>query len=146
MYIQITNNELTAWGAYPFDDFTKEIPEIDYNDFIQNREKYIFQDENIVLNPNWETEQQTKEKERIARLSCTKRDFVLLLQEQGISYKNTLKPLIETNEQASVEWELCERLYRFNPLLDKLGATLGITPEQLDAIFINVNKTQNATL
>ena len=58
----------------------------------------------------------------------------------------TLKPLIEANEQASVEWELCERLYRFNPLLDKLGATLGITPEQLDAIFINVNKTQNATL
>ena len=63
MYIQVTDNNLTAWGAYPFDDFTKEIPEIDYNDFIQNREKYIFQDENIVLNPNWETEQQTKEKE-----------------------------------------------------------------------------------
>lgn len=83
----------------------------------------------------YKDKQKSKEKERIARLSCTKRDFVLLLQEQGISYKNTLKPLIEANEQASIEWELCERLYRFNPLLDQMAGGLGITSEQLDTIF-----------
>lgn len=83
----------------------------------------------------YKEKQKNKEKERIARLSCTKRDFVLLLQEQGISYKNTLKPLIEANEQASIEWELCERLYRFNPLLDQMAGGLGITSEQLDTIF-----------
>jgi hypothetical protein len=135
MYIQVTDNNLTAWGAYPFEGYTKELPFIDYEDYSANPGKYIYANGNITLNPNWEAEQEQKEKERIARLSCTKRDFVLLLQEQGISYKNTLKPLIEANEQASIEWELCERLYRFNPLLDQMAGGLGITSEQLDTIF-----------
>lgn len=135
MYIQVTDNNLTAWGAYPFEGYTRELPFIDYEDYSANPGKYIYANGNITLNPNWEAEQELKEKERIARLSCTKRDFVLLLQEQGISYKNTLKPLIEANEQASIEWELCERLYRFNPLLDQMAGGLGITSEQLDTIF-----------
>ena len=62
-----------------------------------------------------------------------------MLQEMGISYKNTLKPLIDANEQASIEWELCERLHRFNPLLDQMAGSLGITPEQLDIIFKRAN-------
>lgn len=139
MYIQVTDNNLTAYGAYPFEGHTKELPFIDYEDYSANPDKYIYANGNITLNPNWEAEQEQKEKERVARLSCTKRDFVLLLQEQGISYRNTLKPLIDADEQASIEWELCERLYRFNPLLDQMAGVLGITPEQLDIIFKRAN-------
>lgn len=135
MYIQVIDNKLTAWGAYPFEGYTKELPLIDYEDYVNNPGKYIFQNNTVVRNPNWEAEQEQKEKERVARLSCTKRDFVLLLQEQGISYRNTLKPLIDADEQASIEWELCERLYRFNPLLDQMAGVLGITSAQLDTIF-----------
>lgn len=135
MYIQIENNNLTAYGAYPFEGHTKEVPSVDYEDYVNNPGKYIFQNNTVVRNPNWEAEQEQKEKERVARLSCTKRDFVLLLQEQGISYRNTLKPLIDADEQASIEWELCERLYRFNPLLDQMAGVLGITSAQLDTIF-----------
>ena len=79
-----------------------------------------------------------QERERIARLSCTKRDFVLLLQEQGITYPQ-LKTLIAQNEQAQMEWDLCERLYRFNPLLDVMGAQLGVSSEMLDYIFRKAN-------
>lgn len=79
-----------------------------------------------------------RERERIARLSCTKRDFALLLQEQGITYAQ-LKTLIAQNEQAQMEWDLCERLYRFNPLLDVMGAQLGISSEVLDYIFKKAN-------
>ena len=139
MYIQVIDNKLTAWGAYPFEGYTRELPLIDYEDYTNNPGKYIYSNGDITVNPNWQTEQELKEKERVARLSCTKRDFVLMLQEQGISYKNTLKPLIEANEQASTEWELCERLYRFNPLLDKMASDLGITPEQLDIMFKKAN-------
>jgi hypothetical protein len=118
-YIAYTTDEL--WGKVCNDRNAWDIRNGVFTD-LRNTQEY-------------KDKQKSKEKERIARLSCTKRHFVLLLQEQGISYKNTLKPLIEANEQASIEWELCERLYRFNPLLDQMAEGLGITSEQLDTIF-----------
>ena len=100
--------------------------------------KYIVENGELVRNPNYEAEQELKEKERVARLSCTKRDFALMLQELGITYSQ-LKELIATNEQAQLEWELCERLYRFNPMLDVMALQLGITSEQLDGLFKYAN-------
>lgn len=135
MYIQVIDNKLTAWGAYPFEGYTKELPFIDYEDYSANPGKYIYANGNITLNPNWEAEQELKEKERIARLSCTKRDFVMMLEQQGIDYFETLEPMINANRQAKLEWQLCEKLYRFNPLIDQLAGSLGITSEQLDTIF-----------
>ena len=84
-------------------------------------------------------EKEQEEKERIARLSCTKRDFALMLQEMGVDYFTTLKPLIESNPQAQLEWELCERLYRFNPMLDLMASQMGVTSEQLDGLFKYAN-------
>ena len=92
-----------------------------------------------VINPDYEAEQELKEKERIARLSCTKRDFALMLQEMGVDYFTQLKPLIDSNAQAQLEWELCERLYRFNPMIDLMAGQLGVTPEQLDGLFKYAN-------
>lgn len=103
-----------------------------------NSEKYIVVDGELILNPDYEKEQEEKEKERVKMLSCTKRDFALMLQEIGITYTQ-LKELIEQNEQAQLEWDLCERLYRFNPLLDVMAAQLGITPLQLDMLFKTAN-------
>lgn len=139
MYIQITDGKLTAWGAYPFEGYTKELPFIDYEDYSANPGKYVYANGNITLNPNWEAEQELKEKERIARLSCTKRDLVMMLEQQGIDYFETLEPMINANRQAKLEWQLCEKLYRFNPLLDQLAGSLGITSEQLDIIFRRAN-------
>lgn len=79
-----------------------------------------------------------REKERIAKLTCTKRVFALMLQELGISY-TMLKELIATNEQAQLEWDLCVSLERQNPLLDVMALQLGITSEQLDGLFRYAN-------
>ena len=79
-----------------------------------------------------------QEKERIAKLTCTKRVFALMLQELGISY-TMLKELIATNEQAQLEWDLCVELERKNPLLDVMAMQLGITAEQLDGLFRYAN-------
>ncbi len=86
----------------------------------------------------YKEKQKQKEHERIQMLSCTKRDFALMLQELGVTYSQ-LKALIASSEQAQLEWDLCERLYRFNPLLDVMAAQLGITPLQLDMIFKTAN-------
>ena len=110
-----------------------------YNDFSQNPEKYIYSDGEIVLNPNFEQEEKNKEKERIGNLTCTKRVFALMLEQLGVGYFDKVKPLIESNTQASLEWELCIELERKNPLLDVMAIQLGITPDVLDNLFRYAN-------
>lgn len=82
-----------------------------------------------------EKEKQEQEKERIKSLICTKRVFVLLLEELGLDYFEQIEPLINANRQAKLEWELCVELERKNPLLDQMAKQLDITPEQLDKLF-----------
>lgn len=83
-------------------------------------------------------QKELEEKERIAKLTCTKRVFALMLQEMGITYVQ-LKELIATNEQAQLEWDLCVELERGNPLLDIMAMQLGITSEKLDGLFKYAN-------
>lgn len=83
-------------------------------------------------------EQAQKERERIGNLTMTKRVFALILKEYGITYAQ-LKKLIDTNEDAQLEWDLCCELQRKNPLLDIMAAKMNITPEQLDNMFKYAN-------
>jgi hypothetical protein len=87
----------------------------------------------------WQAEQEQKERERINNLTCTKRVFALMLQEVGVDYITVLKPLIESNPQAQLEWDLCVELQRGNPLLDIMASQLNITSEHLDLIFKYAN-------
>ena len=92
----------------------------------------------VIINPNYEKELEQKERERISKLTCTKRNFALMLQKLGITYSQ-LKDLISKNEQALLEWDLCVELERSNPLLDKMAAELDIMPETLDKMFKYAN-------
>ena len=89
--------------------------------------------------PEYKQKQEEKEKQRILSLTVTKRVFALALQEYGIGY-NTLKQLIAQNEQAQLEWDLCERLYRNNPLIDIMAQQMGLSSEIIDYIFIKANE------
>lgn len=85
-----------------------------------------------------EEEKQEQERERISHLKCTKRVLALILQQMGITYTR-LKELIATNEQAQLEWDLCVELERSNPLLDIVGAELGLSSADIDNIFQYAN-------
>jgi hypothetical protein len=75
-----------------------------------------------------------QEKERIAKLKLTKREvFLGLYQAKGV-IPDMIKAQI-TDPQALIEFEYANDYYRGNPLIDIVGATLGITPEQLDKFF-----------
>lgn len=100
---------------------------------------FVYENDEIVINPNYEEEQRQKEREHILSLTCTKRVFALMLQELGVDYITQLKPLIESNPQAQLEWELCVELLRNNPLLDLMASQLGITSDQLDKLFQYAN-------
>ena len=96
--------------------------------------KYIVSSGKLILNPDYEKQKEQEEKERVARLNMTKLDFATYLQEYGVSYSQ-LKQVLATNDDAQMQWDLCERVYRFNPLLDELAKGFGISSEQLDRMF-----------
>ena len=109
--------------------------------------KYYSTDKWDIINGEFidisDTEEYRKKKEEerkeyILSLKCTKRVLALALKEFGITYTQ-LKDLIDSDEDAQLEWDLCVELQRSNPLLDKFGERLGITPEQIDNIFLYAN-------
>ena len=138
MFYRIRENKLYDYADYNYDIDCLETDIITQPELDEYPNKVIIEDNILILNPNYEQEEKEKEKERISHLKCTKRVLALMLQQMGISYTR-LKNLIATNEQAQLEWDLCIELERSNPLLDIMGAQLGITPEQLDIMFKYAN-------
>lgn len=100
---------------------------------------YVISDGKLIKNPNYEEEKAARERERISHLKCTKRVFVLMLEQMGLDYFEQIAPLINANRQASLEWTLCVELERSNPLLDLMGEQLGVSPTQIDKLFQYAN-------
>lgn len=118
--------------------YTQELLDKDiYNlgEVIETQDEYVLDGEEYVLNDEAYQERQAQaEKERIAKLSLTKREvFLGLYQAKGVT-PDMIKAQI-TDPQALIEFEYANDYYRGNPLIDIVGATLGITPEQLDKFF-----------
>ena len=132
MYYTIKDNVMyQANNANALKDYLTEIKVLpsDYE-----VDKYIVVDNELVINENYEQEQALKEQERIAKLKLTKREvFLGLFQAKGVT-PDMIKAQI-TDTQALIEFEYANDYYRGNPLIDIVGATLGITPEQLDCFF-----------
>ena len=79
-------------------------------------------------------QKELEEKERIAKLKLTKREvFLGLYQAKGVT-PEIIKSQI-TDPMALIEFEYANDYFRGNPLIDSVGAVLGITPEQLDVFF-----------
>ena len=75
-----------------------------------------------------------KEKERVAMLKMTPRDFLLAITDMGVEWA-AIKALIDSNPQVAIELQFCNNVYRGNPLLDQLCGQFNITSEQLDELF-----------
>lgn len=134
MFLGYENGKIKHYTEQPLDPTLYGIDRIE-----ETQDEYVLNGDEYVLNDEKYQEQKAlEEKERIAKLTCTKRVFALMLQELGITYA-ILKQLISTNEQAQLEWDLCVELERGNPLLDIMANQLGITPEQLDGLFKYAN-------
>lgn len=103
----------------------------------ENPDNYII--DNGEVREKTEEEKEAEEEARISHLKCTKRVFVLMIEQMGFDYFEQIEPLINNNRQAKLEWELCVELERSNPLLDLLGAQLGVTHNQLNKLFQYAN-------
>ena len=97
---------------------------------------YVIEETETELQALGYTEEEIalQEKERIAKLSLTKREvFLGLYQAKGVT-PEMIKAQI-TDTAALIEFEYANDYFRGNPLIDIVGATLGITSEQLDKFF-----------
>lgn len=138
MFYRIIDNNLYDYAEYKYSDKCLETNIITQQELDMYPNKIIIKDGILFLNPNYEKELEEKEKERVNSLRCTKRVLALVLKKLGVSYAN-LQALIATNEDAQLEWDLCVELERSNPLLDILGAQLGISSTTIDKIFKYAN-------
>lgn len=140
-YLFIQDNKINGCGQCEcLNDNVQniEVSEDIYNSYLQDKDLYTWDGSAIVNNPDYEEIKKQERQAYIQSLTMTKRVFALGLQQMGISYSQ-LKALIATNEQAMLEWDLCEHLNRNNPLLDVMALQMGITHDQLDEMFIKAN-------
>lgn len=77
-----------------------------------------------------------RDKENIAMLKMTALDFINECEKElGLTY-TVFKNLMDLNPEVEKQLRYCNHVFRGNPLLDQMAAGLGITPEQLDEMFI----------
>ncbi len=109
--------------------------QLDKQEYTEDVYVYDEEVEEFVLDDEaWQAKQARKERERIAKLKLTKREvFLGLYQAKGVT-PEMIKAQI-TDPMALIEFEYANDYFRGNPLIDIVGATLGITPEQLDKFF-----------
>ena len=117
----------------PYTDEERENFIVEYN---HNQGYEIKETETELQAWSYSDEEIAEQKKKILMMSnMTKLDFVNALEPFGVNYYEHIVPLLESNPEAKKQWDLCERVYRFNPLLDELAKGFGITPNQLDKIF-----------
>lgn len=105
-----------------------------YNAYREDELKVIYQNGQIILNPNYEEEKEQQEQERISKLSLTKREvFLALYADKGITPEQIRAQI--TDPAALIEFDYAERYYRGNVLIDLIGQKLGYTKQQLDTLF-----------
>lgn len=81
-----------------------------------------------------EEEKEQKERERLAKLSLTKREvFLALYKDKGITPEQLKAQILDA--EALIEFEYATDYYRGNPLIDQIGIMLGYTSKDLDYLF-----------
>lgn len=131
----------TGQALMRYYDWAKPLP-VDYE-----VGKYIVENNELVLNPNFEAEQAQIEAERIAKLFLTGADVERgIYQAKGMDFDDILE-MVETLVFAdatqvqgidvkALRIELkANHFYRGNPYVTAVGTLLGFTSEQLDKFF-----------
>ncbi|MBR5304949.1 MAG: hypothetical protein IKU37_09015 [Candidatus Gastranaerophilales bacterium] len=139
MYYTIQNNQLlTADKKESLTRFYEDVKPLP-NDYMQG--KYIVENNELVLNPNFEAEKEQQEKERIAKLYLTGADVERgIYQAKGMDFEDIIELVTKLQPERldikALKIELkANNFYRGNPYVEAIGQLLGFTSEQLDKFF-----------
>lgn len=140
-YAIITDNKLNGKGQCPVsgeNTFLVEITYEVYNDF----DRYMWDGEEIILNPNHDEEQRQKEQERLNQLTMTKADFWIALLDRDITKqmvkdKINLIPDEKLKAKTLIRLDDADHFWRGDASMNVVGAMFGITPQELNYLFEN---------
>lgn len=127
-YIFLENEKLNGAGQCKrLDCENIETTQEIYEDYIKTPNKYIYQDNEIVINPNYEKEEKQKEIERVGNLTMTALDFINFLRSKGLSLE-VIRAFLDNNIELDTQLKYCQNVY--------CGVACSIMPITLDGITI----------
>lgn len=115
----------------------------EYREYLEG--KRIWQNEKLVINPNYAAEQAEKERERIMNLSLTKADVLLALYADKGLAPDDIKAMLKDNVPALIKFDYASSYYRGDEVVIALGTALGYTAEEMDYLFENKKFPENQT-
>lgn len=108
-YFSIIDNKIISKGQCKLTnainiEVTKEI--------FDNSDKYIYHNEQIVLDPDYEAKQAQAEAERVAKLTMTSLDFINFLEESGLTLEEITTWLdLPENLRVKTQLTYCQSVY-----------------------------------
>jgi hypothetical protein len=146
-YIHIENNKIISCGECPMDEPFQniEVTEELYNDFIEDADRYIYQDGEIIPNPDYEEIKKRKHRQELDALTLTPADVERALYKAKQMDFDDLKALIVQAlptidiKALSIEFR-AKDFYRGAEaggmrLFDVVGQLLGYTSDDMDYLF-----------
>lgn len=138
-YAFIKDNKIDGTGQC--ERLTEGVTNIEISaEVFNNIQMYMWDGNEIILNPNYEEEQRQKEQERINNLTMTPLDFIGVLQSLGLSLEQ-INEFLESNLNIKMQLTYCNSVYcgvvkSFLPITIE-GIT--ITPGMVESAFIAKN-------
>lgn len=103
------DSDRNAYG-FEIDNYIYKCDDALWADFQQNPDKYIWNNNEIILNPDYETKLALKEQERINNLTMTALDFIGVLESFGLSLEQ-INAYLEANLSIKMQLTYCQNVF-----------------------------------
>lgn len=108
-YFYIENDKIVGKGQAKCLNLTcVEVTQEIYNDY--ESDKYIYENGEIVLNPQFEEIKAQEERERVGHLTMTALDFVNVLKQAGLTALQ-IKEYLDANIELDQQLKYCQNVY-----------------------------------
>lgn len=104
-----------------------EVTEEVYNNFIEDNDRYIYSDGEIIENPNYEEVKRQKEQERINNLIMTAQDLLDLIHNLGASW-DAIDEYLNEHKELKLRLTTCQNVF--------CGVLRQLLPLNIDGIEI----------
>ena len=139
-YIFIKDEKINGCGQCQClnEDYSNlEVTEEVYNAFVENPNKYVYQNGEIVENPNYEQERRKLEQDKINHLTCTALDLAMFIKQAGLTDSEVVQ-FLNANPSLQLQLTLCKDVYcgvvrQLCPL--KITETLTLTDDMVVGFF-----------
>ena len=138
MFANVRNNEIIDFNCKYLDEDIVRIETTDdmYNAYLEDKNKVMYSEEEIILNPNYEEEQAQKERERLDELSMTALDFIKVLQSFGLTLEQ-INAYLESNLAVKMQLTYCQNVYCgvVKALMPVTVGDITITADMIETAF-----------